>query len=80
MRIRRKYQKTSHLPADQTVKMRKIRKIPLRAKMTALMVVYRLSWGAFVSPLYWKNHVVKFFPPPKKSVYKQILANYFFRN
>jgi hypothetical protein len=80
MRIRRKHQGINHFSPDQTVKIRKIRRIPLRAKMTALMVIYRLSWGEFVSPLYWKNHFVKFFPPPKKSVYKQILANYFFRN
>ncbi len=48
--------------------------------MASLMVIARLSWGEFSSPLHWRNSFLKFFPPPRKSVYKQGLANYFFRN
>ncbi|MCK6623421.1 MAG: hypothetical protein HUU32_22185 [Calditrichaceae bacterium] len=53
---------------------------PLRLRMASLMVIARLSWGEFSSPLHWRNSFLKFFPPPRKSVYKQGLANYFFRN
>jgi len=52
----------------------------MRLKVAELLVIARLSWGGFVSPLYWKHNFIKFFPPPKKAVYKEILANYFFRN
>ena len=80
MSFQKRHSGKNHFPANKTVKVRRIRRIPLRAKMAAVLVIYRLSWGEFISPLYWKNHIVKFFPPPKKAVYKQILANYFFRN
>ncbi len=44
------------------------------------MMFARLCWGSLVSPLYWRNYVMKFFPPPRKSVYKQLLTNSFSRN
>lgn len=52
----------------------------MRLKMAAFIIITRLTWGELVSPLYWKRNLPKFFPPPVKVVYKQLLANYFFRN
>ncbi|MFQ5583824.1 MAG: hypothetical protein ACE5GL_05260, partial [Calditrichia bacterium] len=50
------------------------------SKFTAILVIARLNWGSLISPLNWKYNFTKIFPAPKKSVYKQGLANYFFRN
>ncbi|MCB0303599.1 MAG: hypothetical protein KDI38_07465 [Calditrichaeota bacterium] len=55
------------------------KKRPMRLRMAALLVIARLSWGEFLSPLHWQNNVVKFFPPPRRSIYKQALFSYFFR-
>ena len=52
----------------------------MRLKMAALIIIARLTWGELVSPLYWKRNLGKFFPPPVKVVYKELLANYFSRN
>ena len=51
----------------------------MRLRMAALLVIARLSWGEFLSPLHWQNNVVKFFFPPRRSIYKQALFSYFFR-
>lgn len=53
-------------------------KLPIRLKMAALLVIARLTWGEFLSPIYMKNYFVKFFPPPRISVYRQSLYQYFF--
>lgn len=52
----------------------------MRLKMAVLFVFARLSWGNLLSPLYQKNTLRKMFPPPRKSVYKKGLVDYFFKN
>lgn len=52
----------------------------MSARMAGYWVIARLSWGAFNSPLYWRRHIRQFFPPPRRSIYKQALIDYFFRN
>ena len=54
------------------------KKLPIRLKMAAVLVIARLSWGEFSSPLHWKNNLVRFFPPPRRSIYKQAMFQYFF--
>lgn len=52
----------------------------MRSRVTTLLVIARLSWGELLSPLTWYHNFTKLFPPPRKSVHKQGLVNYFFRN
>ncbi|RMH98612.1 MAG: hypothetical protein D6681_11775 [Calditrichaeota bacterium] len=54
--------------------------VAMWAKMAMLWVMARLTWGEMNSPLYWRRHLVKFFPPPKKAVFKELLTYYFSRN
>jgi hypothetical protein len=52
----------------------------MRSQLTTLLFIARLSWGELLSPLNWTYNLIKIFPPPRKSVYKQGVVNYFFRN
>jgi len=51
-----------------------------RYRLTTFMFIARLSWGDLVNPLNWKYNFSKIFPAPRKAVFKQGIANYFFRN
>jgi len=52
----------------------------IRFKMAMLVVIARLSWGRLIDPIYQRKLFVRFFPTPRKSVYKKALADYFFKN
>ena len=52
----------------------------MRFKLSSLMILARLAWGEFNSPLHLRNNMRKFFPPPIVYIYKESLRDYFFRN
>lgn len=52
----------------------------MKSHLAKLLVIARLTWGDLMSPLNWYYNSTKLFPPPRKSVYKKGLVNYFFRN
>ena len=65
------------------IKNQKIKSIEnkiMRSYLAKMLVIARLSWGELLSPLNWYYNSTKIFPPPRKSIYKRGLANYFFRN
>ncbi len=64
----------------QSHKIKSLKRNVVRSRLATVLVVARLSWGELMSPLHWYHNFTKIFPPPRKSVYKQGLANYFFRN
>jgi len=64
----------------QSYKIKSAQRNSMRSQVTTLLVIARLSWGELLSPLNWTHNFIKIFPPPRKSVYKQGLVNYFFRN
>ncbi len=52
----------------------------MKAKMAYWIVLARLTWGEFDSPLHWRQNRQKFFPPPIVSIYKEAWFKFFSRN
>ncbi len=52
----------------------------MRYSLLAMFISMRLAWGRLLSPMIMREYLPRFFPPPRKAVYKKGLANYFFRN
>lgn len=52
----------------------------MRFSIMALFISARLAWGRLLSPILIPGYLTRIFPTPKKTVYKESLANYFFKN
>lgn len=64
----------------KTKEIKSVKQKVVRSNLATMLVIARLSWGEVLSPLNWYYNFSKLFPPARKSVYKQGVANYFFRN
>lgn len=64
----------------QNQQIKTLKKKMVRSRLATVLVIARLSWGELMSPLHWYHNFAKIFPQPRKSIYKQGLVNYFFRN
>jgi len=52
----------------------------MRFSVIAVFISLKLLWGRVANPLMRPKNALKFFPVPLKKVYKESLANYFFKN
>ncbi len=52
----------------------------MRFSFLTLLVSVRLAWGDLMAPLFIEKNFRKFFPPPRKAVFKKVLTNYFMQN
>jgi hypothetical protein len=52
----------------------------MKFSFLALLISFRLGWARIFNPLFINIHTPKFFPTPRRTFYKEGLANYFFKN
>jgi len=52
----------------------------MRSPVLTCWLFLRLIWGRIFIPVLYIDTQQKFFPPPRRTVYKKALADYFFRN